>query len=337
MNAIRIHQAGGPEVLHYETVDTPEPGFGQVRVRLRAAGVNHRDIWLRSGQFGGFPNPIIPGSDGAGEIDAIGPSAGGVELGQRVVINPGLSCGSCPDCLVGDQPSCADFRIFDGAYAEYAVVPASNVAAMPSSLTFTEAASIGIPFVTAEEFLTRSSLLPGQSLLLWGASGGLGLATIQLAKLRAVRVIAVTRNQAKADQLRQVRADDVIVWDGKRDITDEVKALTHGRGCDLVVDSLGQATFAQSLAAARRGGAVVTVGSTTGAVVQIHLGEIFRRRITVFGAYMGKTAILPRLLPLFSRGYLMPVIDSTYPLEQAAQAHAHMERGDFFGKIVLEI
>ncbi|MCY0879757.1 MAG: zinc-binding dehydrogenase [Firmicutes bacterium] len=337
MKAIRIHEPGDISVLRYEEVETPEPGIGQVRVRLRAAGVNHRDIWVRQGLFGPFSAPVIPGSDGAGEVDAIGPGVTRWTVGQKVVINPGLSCGMCRACLRGDQPACPSFRIFEGTYAEYAVVPETNLVAMPGGLTFAEAASIGIPYVTAEDFLIRAGAVPGQSLLLWGASGGLGIAALQLAKLRGLRVLAVTRSASRADRLRQFGADEVIVYAPGDDVSDEVLSLTQGRGVDIVVDSVGRESFFQSLNAVQRGGVVVTVGATTGGQVTLELGRLFRQRVTVLGAYMGSAAALPRLLPLFSRGLLVPVIDNTFPLEQADQAHEQLEQQGVFGKLILSV
>ncbi|NMP21774.1 zinc-binding dehydrogenase [Sulfobacillus harzensis] len=335
MKAIRIHEPGDIRVLRYEEVDIPEPGVGEVRVRLRAAGVNHRDIWVRQGNFGPMAEPVIPGSDGAGEVDAIGAGVRRWSVGQKVVINPGLACGTCSACLSGDHPACQSFSIYNGTYAEYAVVPEENVVSMPGGLTFAEAASIGVPYVTAEDFLMRSRALPGQTLLLWGATGGLGVATLQLAKLRGMRVIAVTRNAARSEKLRQYGADEVAVIGGEKTVVETVSALTGGQGADIVVDSVGQASFPQSLDAVRRGGVIVTVGSTTGGQVSFELGQLFRSRITLLGAFMGSGSILPRILPLFSRGVLVPVIDSTYPLEQADQAHEQMENHGVFGKIIL--
>lgn len=335
MKAVRIHEPGDISVLRYEEVDIPEPGVGEVRVRIRAAGVNHRDIWVRRGNFGAFPDPVIPGSDGAGEVDAIGAGITRWSVGQKVVINPGLSCGTCAACLGGDAPACRKFRIFDGAYAEYAVLPEQNLVAMPGGLTFAEAASIGIPYVTAEDFLVRAHALPGQTMLLWGATGGLGLATLQLAKLRGMRVVAVTRSQSRIDQLRQYGADEVIAYSAGDDISDSVMSLTQGRGLDIVVDSVGRESFAQSLSSVARGGVIVTVGSTTGGQVQFDLGRLFRHRVTLLGAFMGSGSILPRILPLFARGVLVPVIDSSFPLEQADQAHDQMENHGVFGKLIL--
>lgn len=335
MKAIRVHEPGDIAVLRYEEVDIPEPGVGQVRVRLRAAGVNHRDIWVRRGNFGAFPEPVTPGSDGAGEVDAIGAGVSRWSVGQKVVINPGMACGTCPACLRGDHPGCRSFRIFDGTYAEYAVVPQENLVAMPGGLTFAEAASVGVPYVTAEDFLIRANALPGQTLLLWGATGGLGLATLQLAKLRGLRVVAVTRSQGRSEKLRQYGADEVLVYSSGDDLSDAVMSLTQGRGLDIVVDSVGRESFTQSISSVARGGVIVTVGSTTGGQVSLDLGRLFRHRVTLLGAFLGSSSILPRLLPLFARGVLVPVIDNSFPLEQADQAHDQMENHGVFGKLIL--
>ncbi len=338
LHAIRIYEPGLAEVLKYEEMPTPEPGPGEVRIRLRAAGVNHRDIWVRQGAFGGFATPKVPGSDGAGEIDALGPNVKGLNIGQRVVINPGVSCGHCRFCLAGEQPSCQGFQIFDGTYAQFAVVSVNNVVAMPSGLTFAEAASVGVPFITAEDFFMRSQALPGQTVLLWAANGGLGLAALQLAKRRGLRALAVVRSSFKQpERLRQYGADEILVWDGGEDLVAEVMTLTQQHGVDITIDSLGQSTFEQSLAATRRGGTIVSVGSTTGGLVSFELGRVFRRRQTILGAFLGSSAILPRILPLFARGELTPIIDHSYPLEQADQAHEHLESSGVFGKIILEI
>ncbi len=337
MQAIQIDQAGGTEVLRYREVPDPIPGPGMVRVKVHAAGVNHRDIWVRKGTVGELPYPHIPGSDAAGEIDALGQGVDGLEAGLRVVINPGVFCGKCLACLAGDHPACAAYRLVEGTYAQYVVVPQSNVVPMPTGLTFAEAASIGVPFVTAEAAWQAARVLPGQTVVVWGASGGLGTAAVQLGKLRGARVIAVTRRTAKVEALRKLNSDEVVVWDPARPPDAEIKDLTAGRGADVVLDSLGKASFGLSLAMVHRGGQVITVGATTGSQVEVNLADIFRRRIGVIGAFMGSAAILPRILPLFARGQLMPVIDHVYPLEQADQAHEQLERGDVVGKVVLEV
>lgn len=335
MKAIRIHAPGGPDVLAYDDIPAPHPQRGEVLVAVRAAGVNHRDIWQRAGNFGTPPEPLIPGSDAAGEVLEVGANVSDWNVGDRVVINPGLSCGQCPECWSGKDNACAQYRIFDGTYAEQLTVPAHRLVMMPSGITFEEAAAIGVPYITAEEALIRAQTLPGQSLLVWGATGGLGLAAVQLGRLRGMRVMAITRNPDKADRLLREGAHEVLKWDGQEDLTAEVQRRTAGRGVDVVLDSLGSRSFRQSLQMAARGGAVVTVGATTGGGVELELGLIFRRRLTIIGAYMGHSGILPRLLTLFARGALKPVIDTVLPLADAAEAHRRMEHADLFGKIVL--
>lgn len=335
MRAIRVHAPGGPEVLSLDIVERPEPGPGEVQVAVKAAGVNHRDVWMRKGNFGGFPDPVILGSDAAGEVSKVGPGVTGFDVGERVVVNPGMSCGHCQACLSGHDNECIHFHLFDGAYAEHLVVPSNRLVKMPSGLTFAEAAAIGVPYITAEEALVRAGALPGQSIVVWGASGGLGLATVQLAKLRGLRVLAVTRHEVKADKLVREGALDTMVWDGREDLTDQVQRRLGGRGADIVLDSLGSRTFRQSLSMVVRGGTVVTVGATTGGQVDLELGLIFRRRLAVIGIYLGSSGILPRLLALFARGALKPAIDEMLPLEQAAEAHRRMEESQLFGKIIL--
>ena len=334
MWAGRVAEPGGPEQLHWEEAPDPEPGPGEVRIRIRAAGVNHRDIWVRQGNFGAFPGPVILGSDAAGEVDKLGAGVTRWQVKDRVVVNPGLGCGTCLACLSGRDNACEQFHIMDGAYAQYWVVPEDRLTPMPSGLTFEEAAAIGVPYVTAEEAWQRAEAAPGETALIWGATGGLGLAALQLAKVRGLRVLAVTRSAEKAERLLREGADDVLVWDGA-DITQDVRRRTGGSGPELVMDSLGRASLAMSLSVAARGGRVITVGATTGSRVDLEAGLIFRRRLTVIGAYLGSSAVLPRLLGLFGRGRLEPVIDAAMPMAEAAAAHRRMEQADLFGKIIL--
>jgi NADPH:quinone reductase-like Zn-dependent oxidoreductase len=333
--AIRLDAPGDPDILVPREWPDPPLGPGQVRIRIRAAGVNHRDVWVRSGRFGGFARPIVVGSDAAGEVLEVAPDITTWQVGDRVVVNPNRSCGHCIDCLAGRDNACPAFHIWDGAYASTQVVDASQLAAMPSGLTFEEAAAIGVPYVTAEEALVRAGALPGQTLVVFGATGGLGLAVVQLGRLRGLRVIAVTRRASLQERLLQEGAHDVLVADGRRDLAQEVVRRTQGRGADIVFDSVGEPTFGVALGMAARGGVVVTAGATAGGRVTLELGHLFRRRLTVVGAYMGSRSVLGRLLPLFGRGALKPVIDEVLPLEQAPRAHRRMEAGDLFGKIIL--
>jgi NADPH:quinone reductase-like Zn-dependent oxidoreductase len=335
MRAIRVHGPGDADVLVLEEVPDPPVGPGDVKIRIRAAGVNHRDVFVRRGSFGGFAEPLIPGSDAAGEVVTVGPGVTEWQPGDRVVVNPNVSCLKCAECLAGRDNACPDFRIWDGAYADTQVVPAHRLVRMPSGLTFEEAAAIGVPYVTAEEALTRAAPLPGQTLVVWGATGGLGLATVQLGRLRGLRVLAITRREALAERLVREGAHEVMVAAPDRDVVAEVERRTGGQGAHVVLDSVGRATFRQSLAMAAKGGVVITVGATSGGEVTLEVGPVFRRRLTILGAYMGHRGILARLLGIFARGELKPVIDEVIPLAEAARAHRRMEAGDLFGKLIL--
>jgi NADPH:quinone reductase-like Zn-dependent oxidoreductase len=335
MRAILVQQGGGPEVMTIRELPDPVPEYGEVLIRVRAAGVNRRDVWTRRGQFGIPAAGLIPGSDAAGEIVAVGPGVQGWQVGDRVVIYPGEGCGRCEACRSGRTNACPAFRIVDGAYAELMAVAVPRLVPMPSGITFEEAAAVGVPYVTAEEAWLRADTKPGQVAVIWGATGGLGIAAVQLARLRGLRVLAVTRDEAKAERLQREGAHDVLLWDGVADLAPDVLRRTGGLGADIVFDSLGKNTFGQSLTMVRRGGVVVTVGSTTGSRVELELRVVFSKRLTVLGAYLGGMGVLPRILSLFARGALTPVIDRAFALDEAAEAHRTMEAGSFFGNLVL--
>lgn len=335
MRAILVERGGGPEVLIARDLPDPVPEYGEVLVRVRAAGVNRRDVWARRGQFGIGAGGLVPGSDAAGDIAAVGPGVGGWQVGDRVVVYPGVSCGRCESCRSGRTNACPAFSPANGAYAELMAVPATRLAAMPSGITFEEAATVGVPYLTAEEAWIRADTRPGQVAVIWGATGGLGVAAVQLARLRGMRVLAVTRDEDKAERLQREGAQEALLWDGKGSLVAEVERRTGGLGADVVMDPLGAATFGQSVAMARRGGVVVAVGSTTGSRVDLELREVFMKRLTLVGAYLGSAGLLPRLLGLFSRGGLTPVTDRALPLDEAAEAHRQLESGHVFGNVVL--
>ncbi len=335
MRAILVEQGGGPEVLVIRELPDPVPEYGEVLVRVRAAGVNRRDVWVRRGQFGIPAAGLVPGSDAAGDITAVGPGVVGWQVGDRVVVYPGSSCGRCEACRSGRTNCCPQFSPTNGAYAELMAVPVARLAAMPSGITFEEAATVGVPYLTAEEAWLRTGAQPGQVAVIWGATGGLGVAAVQLARLRGMRVLAVTRDEGKAERLQREGAPETLLWDGQHSLAAEVERRTAGVGADVVFDPLGAATFAQSVAMTRRGGVVVTVGTTTGSRVELELREVFTKRLTILGAFLGAAGLLPRLLGLFSRGVLTPVTDRAYPLDEAAEAHRALEAGQVFGNVVL--
>jgi len=341
VKAIRIHELGGPEVLHYEDAPDPVPGPGEVLVRVRAAALNRLDIWNR----GGLPGrrqpqmPHILGSDGAGDVAAAGPGAPGELVGRRVLLNPGFGCGRCANCLAGRETLCRDYRILGyeipGTDAEYVALPAENVVPLPQNLDYVGGASIGLVFLTAWHMLaTLGGVAPGQTVLVLGAGSGVGIAAIQIAKLHGARVLATARGPEKAARALELGADDVIDPTG-RQIHLEVRHKTDRRGVDIVVEHVGQDTWPESLRSLAPGGRLVTCGATSGPFGETDIRYIFSRQLQVLGSYMGSRSELLHCMEFFASGRLRPVVDRVYPLREAAQAHRRLESREHFGKVVL--
>lgn len=340
MRAVRVHQHGGPEVLQLEDLPVPEPGPGQVRVRLRAAAMNHLDLWVRKGIPGvRFPLPLTLGSDGAGVVEAVGPGVRSARPGDDVVLNPGVSCGACALCLRGRDNLCRDYAILgehrDGTDAEFVVVPEANLLPKPARLSFEEAAAFPLVFLTAWNMLvTRARVRPGEDVLVWGAGSGVGSAAIQIAKAHHARVIAVAGDDGKLARARELGADEGINH-RTQDVLEEVRRLTNRRGVDVVFEHVGQATWDVSLKVLARGGRLVTCGATSGPVAETDIRYVFGRALTIHGTWMGGKAELYELLPLIEQGTLRPVVDRVFALSEVRDAHAYLEAGQHFGKVVL--
>ena len=340
MKAVRFHGHGGPEVLRYEDAPEPEARDGEAIVRVRAVALNHLDIWNRRGIKGlTFRFPHIPGADISGEI--VSTADNSWPAGRRVMLQPGLSCGSCEACLDGRDNDCPRYDVLgsqsDGGYAEYVRVPMQNLIAVPDAIGFVEAAAFPLTFLTAWHMLvTRAKVRPGEDVLVLGAGSGVGQAAIQIAWLHGARVFATAGTDEKLAKAREIGAYDVINH-RTHDIGDEVRRLTNKRGVDIVIEHVGAATWEQSLKSLARAGRLVTCGATTGYDGRIDLRFLFTRQYTLMGSYMGTKAELKRAAQFFFSGQLRPVIDRTYPLSRAADAHQRLEKGDHFGKIVLEV
>ena len=340
MLAIRIHEPGGPEVLRYEEVDRPEPGPGQVLIELRAAALNHRDIWTRLGRQGARFFPVIPGSDGAGVVAAVGPGVGGVQTGDEVVINSVISDGTCEFCLAGQQSLCDHFNILgtpplQGTYAEYVVLPAAMVYPKPRSLSWEEAAAFPLSSLTAYHLLVgRAQVRPGEVVLILGVGGGVAMFALQLAKLAGATAIVTSSSDAKLARAKELGADAGINY-VTSDWVAEALRLTAGRGADIVVETVGAATWSGSLLAVRKGGRIAVCGGTTGNDGTTNLRDVFWRQVSILGSTMGNHREFVEVLRLYESGKLRPVIDSVVPLADAAKAHARMDAGTQFGKIVL--
>jgi 2-desacetyl-2-hydroxyethyl bacteriochlorophyllide A dehydrogenase len=342
MKAVIFSEHGGPEVLRYTNVADPVVEPNEVLLRVRACALNHLDLWVRGGLPGvAIPLPHIPGSDIAGDLAQAGEQVSGVRVGERVLLSPGISCGHCPQCLAGNDNLCRQYTLFgymvDGGYAEYVRAPAVNVIPIPAGLSYEQAAAVPLVFLTAWHMLiTRAHLEPGQHVLILGAGSGVGSAAIQVAKVAGARVIATAGTQEKLAKAKELGADDTMLHTNQ-DIAGEVKRLTNRRGVDVVFEHVGQATWDQSLRSLAIGGRLVTCGATTGYEGKIDIRYLFSRHLSILGSYMGSKAELYSVLELIGRGLLKPVIDTTMPLAQAAEAHKRLERGEQFGKIVLRV
>lgn len=338
MKAVRIHEFGGPEVLRYEEVADPQLRKDQVLVRMRACAMNHLDIWVRKG-LPGVRLPHILGSDVAGEIVEMGEYVSGLKPGQRVLLAPMHFCNHCAKCVAGLQNQCREFSVLgnavDGGSCEFIAVPAANVIPVPDSLEFIQAASVPLVFLTAWHMLTgRAAIRPGQTVLVLGANSGVGIAGIQIAKLFQCRVITTAGDEHKMAKARELGADHVINHYQQK-ISEEVRKITDKEGVDVVLEHVGPATWDESLRSLKPAGTLVTCGATTGPQVGIDLRFVYSRQLSILGSYMGTMGELHEVLKHVFSGRLKPVVDRTFPLQEARAAHEYMEKSQMFGKIVL--
>jgi NADPH:quinone reductase-like Zn-dependent oxidoreductase len=338
MKAVRIHQFGGPEVLTYEDVPDPQLRKDQVLVRVRACSLNHLDIFVRKG-LPGVKLPRIPGSDVAGEIAEIGEYVSGFKVGQRVLLAPMHYCGHCEKCVAGLQNQCREFTVLgngvDGGDCELIAAAAANVIPIPDVLDFNQAASVPLVFVTAWHMLVgRAGIRPGQTVLVLGASSGVGIAAIQIAKLFHCRVITTAGDESKLAKGAELGADYGINH-YKQKISEEVRKITNKVGVDIVVEHVGAATWDESVKSLRSSGTLVTCGATTGPAVNIDLRHLFARQLTLLGSYMGTMKELHEVLGHVFAGRLKPVVDRAFPLKNIRTAHEYLENSQMFGKIVV--
>lgn len=326
-----LREHGGPDVIQLEQVADPVPGPGEVRVRIRAVALNHLDLWVRrGGPAFKLEYPHRLGSDIVGELDS----------GQKVVVQPGLSCGRCAACLGGHDNLCRWYRILgenaQGGYAEYIVVPQVNIAPYPEKLSWAEAAASILTNLTAWQMLVhKGQVAPGDTVLVQGAGSGIGVAAIQIAKLFGARVIATAGTDEKLARAKALGADEVVNYT-TGDFVAECRRLTDKRGVDIVVEHVGGEVFEKSIKAVRNGGRIVTCGATAGFHPAIDLRHIFFRQVEVLGSTMGSKADLLAVLGHVAAGAIKPVVHEVLPLERAADAHRLLEERRAFGKVVLE-
>ena len=340
MQAVRFHEHGGPEVLKYEEAPDPKLAANEVLVRVRACALNHLDLWIRRGVSDWkLPLPHIAGSDVSGEVAEVGSQVKRVKAGERVLLCPGISCGQCEACFDGRDSACRNYTVLgvfvDGGYAELVKAPEVNVIPIPGDLSFDEAAAVPLVFLTAWHMLfTRAQLRPGEDVLVIGAGSGVGSAAIQMAKAMSARVIATAGADWKLDKARALGADEVINH-SRQSISAEVKRFTGKRGVDVIVEHVGAAVWEECFSSLATYGRLVTCGVTSGGEVKLNLQGLFGRQRTVMGSFMGGKAELLEALRLIARRELKAVIDSAFPLREAAAAQRKMESREFFGKILL--
>ncbi len=343
MKAVVVPRYGGPEVLEF-VQDYPKPVAGpdEVLVHVHAASVNHLDLFVRAG----IPTlkltlPHVLGCDAAGEVAEVGSDVMGLEIGDRVVANPGVSCGRCEFCRAGDQPLCAEYRILGehmpGAYAEYVALPARNLLRIPVDMAYETAAAAPLVYMTAWRLLvSRARIRPGEDVLILGAGSGVSTAAIQIAKLSGCTVYTTSSSDEKLKRAQALGAD-VLVNYATTPWSKAVWELTGKRGVDVVLDHVGASTLKDSIRSLRKGGRIVIPGATSGPLVEVDLRYLFWRQVSILGSTMANQSEFEEVMKLVFMGRLKPVVDKVFPLEKAREAHEYLAKGAQFGKVVLQV
>ena len=344
MRALTISAAGGLDQLEYRTdLPVPEPGEGEVRVRVTAAALNHLDLFVLDGLPGVKVNaPWVMGADATGAVDAVGPSTkAGVSVGDTVIVNPGLSDGSCEYCKAGEQSSCVNFRLLGehapGTMAEYVVVPAKNVRKIPKTISAEPAAAFTLATLTAWRMIhTRAKVKKGENVLIQGIGGGVAIAALQIAKQIGAIIWVTSTSDDKLEKAQKLGADHTLN-SRSVEIGKEIRVRTKKRGVDVVIDSVGAATWKESLGALGKRGRLVTCGASSGPSVETDVRRLFWNQWDILGSTMGNDAELDAITGQIREGKLLPPIDSVFPLENGRDAFARLKSADQFGKVVIRI
>ncbi len=346
MRAAVLTATGGIEHLHISDVpDAPTPKAGEVRVAIRAAALNHLDLFVADGLPGSAPPfPHIVGADGAGVIESVGPGVTAVRPGDKVMVNPGISDYTCEFCRAGEHSLCVSYRMLGeqlpGSMAEFVTLPVHNVAKMPAlspELTWAEAAAFSLVTLTAWRMVvTRARLKPHETALIWGIGGGVSLTALRIAKLLGARVIVTSSDDAKLATAKQLGAD--IIFNHKtQKVAQEVRALTNKRGVDVVVENVGAATWDDSLRCLCRGGRLVTCGATSGPQVGLDIRRLFWHHWSILGSTMGNAAEYAEIVRRLGKGELRPIVDHVYPMDRVREAYQRLAQGQQLGKVVVEV
>lgn len=342
MKAIVIREHGGLDKLEIGEVPDPQPAPGEILVEVRAAAINHLDIWVRRGIPGvRYPLPLVPGCDGAGVVAALGAGVVSPAVGTRVALQPGVSCGRCAACLAGDDNRCRHFGILgehrNGTQARYVAVPAANVMPISDRLPFEEAAAFPLVFLTAWHMaVSRARIQPGDTVLVHAGASGVGSAAVQIAALLGARVFATVGSADKAERVREFGAEQTILY-REVDFAEEVRRLTGKRGVDVILDHVGAETWEGNIRSLTQGGRLVVCGATTGYEPKTNLRQVFFKNLSLLGSTMGGKSELLLVLALVEAGKLHAVVDRVLPLEQVARGHQLLADRAVVGKVVLTI
>ena len=342
MKAIRYHEFGDVEVLRYQDVPEPEIGDNEVLVRVKAASLNHSDLRLRAGKS---PRPVdlphIGGIDIAGDVVKVGNNAMDVKVGTRVVIDPAVRCGKCRFCRIGESYLCAATKVIGvnlyGGFAEYVKVPVANIIPIPDNLSYNDASTLPVCFVTAWYGLFgRGNLKPGETVLVHAAGSGTGSAAVQIAKLSGAYVIATAGTDEKLAKAKELGADETINYN-RSDFAEEVKRITNKNGVDVIFDQIGASVWDKNLQSLTSTGRLLLVGVVGGGVASVNLGPIIMRDISILGVtvFQAPRRVLASGVNEVSQGKLRLVIDKTFPLQETAAAQRHIEDRNQFGKVIL--
>lgn len=341
MKAIVLHNKGNTDQLKYEEVETPKINDDEVLVKIKAASVNHLDIWVR---VGNMPTnyPLILGCEGAGDIVQLGKNVKEFKKGDRVAVIPKIVCSRCDYCLAGNDNLCKNANTLgvtvNGCYAEYVKVPSQNLLLMNDKHSYEEAASVPTTFGTAYRCLiTLAKIIPGETVLVQSAGSGVGTAAIQIAKLAGAKVIAAAGNEEKLEKAKSLGADLTVNYYKNKDFDSEVKDLTNRDGVDAVIEQVGGDIFLKSLNCLKRGGRIVILGTTSGSKVEMNMQFFYRNNFTLLGTSGITHKEVRNVFELVKDGKLKPIIDKTFPLKDASLAHKYMEERRNFGKIILKV
>lgn len=343
MKAAVFYEHGPVENLKVEQVDVPQPGPGAVRIKVAWAALNHLDLWTRRGMPGVvIQPPHIGGSDMSGIIDAVGDGVDAWQPGDRVVVNPGVSCGLCRFCRMGEDASCTTFHMLGehapGSNAEYTVVPARNLVRVPREYPLSKAAAAGVAYMTAYRMLVgRAQMRVGERVLVLGAGSGVSTAAIQIARRLGGTVYATTSNDEKMERAKALGAHHVVNYVDDPDWHKTLYKMTDKEGMDIVVDHIGEATWKQSIRSLAKKGRLVTCGGTTGPMVTQDVRLVFWRQLSILGSTMANHQEFSEVMDLVYRGEIDPPIDEVYDLDQIQDAHRRLETGEHFGKILLKV